>query len=114
MIDNFDIIIDNTGSQWILRIDMNYDELLEKYYTLHSENNSLREEIKRLKLHLGIPEQPGIPFDCVPKLGATEPKPMPKTVKADYNKVGISDINNLSNPSEEIKLLNQPISGERR
>jgi hypothetical protein len=54
---------------------------------------------------LGIPEQPGIPFDFAPDLGATEPKPVPEMNKADSNEVEIPDINNLSTPSEKIKLF---------
>jgi hypothetical protein len=57
---------------------MDYNELIEKYHALQSENNLLREENKRLRLQLRIPEQPGIPFDC--ELGATEQKPMPEMI----------------------------------
>jgi hypothetical protein len=41
---------------------------------LHSEKRCLKEENKLL---LGIPEQPGIPFDF------SDPKPLPETIKAD-------------------------------
>ncbi len=41
---------------------MDYNELLTKYHALQSENHYLREENKRLRLQLGIPEQPGIPL----------------------------------------------------
>lgn len=42
---------------------MDFNELLKKYQLLQAENNYLKEEIKRLKLQLGIPGQQGIPFD---------------------------------------------------
>ena len=78
---------------------MDYNELLEKYHAVQHENNILKEEIKRLKLQLGIPEQQGIPFEFF------EQKSMPEMIKAGFNEVEISDINNLSNPVEKIKLF---------
>jgi hypothetical protein len=48
---------------------------------------------------LGIPEQPGIPFDF------SDPKPMPEINKADFDEVEIPNINNLLTPSEKIKLF---------
>jgi hypothetical protein len=56
---------------------MDYNELLAKYNALQSENHYLREEIKRLKFQLGIPEQQGILFDFAPDLDATERKSVP-------------------------------------
>jgi hypothetical protein len=43
---------------------------------------------------LGIPEQPGIPFDF------SDPKPLPEMIKADCNEEENPDINNLSTPLE--------------
>ncbi len=77
---------------------MDYNDLLEKYHAVQRENHILKEEIKRLKFQLGIPEQPGIPFDFAPNLGATESKPVPEMIKADCNEEEIADINNLSTP----------------
>ena len=84
---------------------MDYNELFEKYHAVQRENHILKEEIKRLKLQLGIPEQQGIPFDYAPNMGANEPKPVPEIIKADSDEVGIPDINNLSTPTEQIKLF---------
>ncbi len=84
---------------------MDYNELLTKYHWLQSENHRLREENKRLRLQLGIPEQPGIPFDYTLNMEVTEPKPVPEMNKADSNEVEIPDVNNLSTPSEKIKLF---------
>lgn len=78
---------------------MDHNELLTKYHALQSENHRLREEIKRLRLQLGIPEQQGIPFEFF------EQKSMPEMIKADYDEVEIPDINNLSTPAEKIKLF---------
>jgi hypothetical protein len=79
---------------------MDYNDLLTKYRALQSENHRLREENKRLRLQLSW-----IPFDFVPHLGATELKPLQEMMKADSDEVGIPDINNLSTPSEKIKLF---------
>ena len=73
--------------------------MLTKYHALQSENNHLKDEIKRLKLQLGIPEQPGIPFDF------SGQEPTPEMIKADCNEVETSDINNLSTPAEKIELF---------
>ena len=62
---------------------MDYNELLEKYHAVQHENNILKEEIKRLKLQLGIPEQQGIPFEFF------EQKSMPEMIKAGFNEVEI-------------------------
>ena len=42
---------------------MDFKELLEKYQALLTENNGLKEEIKRLKVQLGIREQQVIPYE---------------------------------------------------
>lgn len=76
---------------------MDYNELLAKYHALQNENNLLREEIKRLKPQLGIPEQQGIPFEF------SEQESMPEIIKVDCKEVKISDINNLSTSAEKIK-----------
>ncbi len=78
---------------------MDFKELLEKYQLLQNENNLLKEEIKSLKLQLGIPEQRGIPFEF------SEQESMPEMIKADCDEVKITDINNLSTPTEKIKLF---------
>ncbi len=83
---------------------MDYNELLEKYYAIQRENHLLREEIKRLKLQVGIPEQQGIPFEF------SEQKLMPEMIKADCDEIKIDEvkitaINNWSTPTEKIKLF---------
>ncbi|HBE79952.1 MAG TPA: hypothetical protein DDW65_19555 [Firmicutes bacterium] len=92
---------------------MDYNDLLEKYHAVQRENHIIKEEIKRLKFQLGIPEQQGIPFDYALNMKVTEQKPLPEMNIADSNEVEILDINNLSNPSEKIKLLNQPTIVEK-
>jgi hypothetical protein len=77
---------------------MDYNDLLEKYHAVQLENHIVKEEIKRRKFQLGISEQPGIPFDF------SDPKPMLEINKADFDEVEMPDINNLSTPSEKIKL----------
>ncbi|MGE5605255.1 MAG: hypothetical protein ACM3YE_06140 [Bacteroidota bacterium] len=72
---------------------MDYNDLLEKYHVVQREKNILKEEIKRLKLQLGIPEQLGIPFDF------SEQKPMLEMIKADCKEVAIPNINHLSTPA---------------
>jgi coenzyme F420-reducing hydrogenase beta subunit len=74
---------------------MDYNELLEKYYAIQRENHLLREEIKRLKLRVGIPEQQGIPFEF------SEQKPMPEMIEVDCDEVKIMDINHWSIPTEK-------------
>ena len=69
---------------------MGYNDLLEKYHAVQRENHILKEEIKRLKFQLGIPEQQGILFVFF------DPKPLPEMIKADCNEEEIPDINDLS------------------
>ena len=79
---------------------MDYNELLKKYQLLQTENNLLREEINRLKFQLGIPEQPGIPFDF------SKPESSPEVIKENYSDTESSlAINNFSAPEEKIKLF---------
>jgi hypothetical protein len=84
---------------------MDYNDLLEKYHVVQRENHILKEEIKRLKFQLGIPEQQGIPFDYALNMDVPKPKPVPEMIKVDCNEEEIPDINNLSTPSEKIKLF---------
>lgn len=83
---------------------MDYKELFEKYQLLLVENNNLKEEIKNLKVQLGITE---CHADCNVILNQeafvksinynpVQDKPVADTFHAE--------INNMSEPQEKIKL----------
>lgn len=79
---------------------MNFEELLEKYQTLLVENNNLKEEIKRLKAQLGTEEL------LVDSDEIFEYKSDSETLEQEsVDQVFTSEIDNMSDPMEKIKLF---------
>lgn len=79
---------------------MDFKELFEKYQVLLIENNNLKEEMKSLKAQLGIREQQVASYEF------SEHKSAPEMFEQNsFDTVMSSNINNLSDPMEKIKLF---------
>lgn len=86
---------------------MDYKELFEKYQALLKENNNLKEEVRSLKVQLGIEEYQA---DCAGVLNQkTSIEPCCNQKQIDDEEVNTTpfntEINNMSEPNEKIKLF---------
>ncbi|WP_330389451.1 hypothetical protein [Geosporobacter ferrireducens] len=87
---------------------MNFEELLEKYQTLLVENNNLKEEIKRLKAQLGTEELLADSDEIF------EYKSDSETLEQEsVDQVFTSEIDNMSDPMEKIKLFMSLFKGRK-